>query len=269
MGLVFSNSNGSLGRFKATTVVLSSDPDVQAFLTATGITNLTIAAAVGGLVSDLKSYSLWSKVYAIYPFVGGTSTTHKFNLKDPRDLDGAYRLIFSGGVTHNADGVTGNAVNGWYNTKFGTTPMTLGVGGGLYIFSGNNTDTGLDMGNFAGAPNNAINMAIRSSSAFGARGLSIGGSNISNLNSEGFFGVNREPNDNTGFYSILNSTEYFTSAAYTSTTAEIYGLRLGPFDGYYTNRNHQTSVITQGLTLTERNNLRTALTTFNVTNLGR
>ena len=248
---------------------ISLDPNAVAFLVAAGITDPTITAAVDMLVKTLKSYSLWSKVYAMYPFVGGTSTTHKFNLKDPRDLDGAYRLIFSGGVTHNANGVTGNAVNGWYNTKFGTPPMTLGVGGGIYIFNGNNTDTGWDMGNFLGAPNNAINMSIRDSSTFGARGLSISTSNISNLNSEGFFGVNREPNDNTGFYSILNSTEYFTSAAYTSTPGEIYGLRLGPFDGYYTNRNHQTSVITQGLTLTERNNLRAVLTTFNVTNLGR
>ena len=30
---------------------------------------------------------------AIYPFVGGTATTHKFNLKDPADINAAFRLV--------------------------------------------------------------------------------------------------------------------------------------------------------------------------------
>jgi len=269
MGLTFSNSNGSSGRFRAYTTILSTDPDANAFLTATGITDITIASAVGTLVEDLKGYGLWSKIYVLYPFVGGTATTHKFNLKDPRDLDVAFRAVFSGGVTHNSAGVTGNAVNGWYDTKFGTSILNLAAGAGAFIFSGNETNTGLDIENFGGAPNNAINLAIRSGGFFGGRCNSITSSSITNLTSKGFFGVNREPNDSTGFYNILNNSEVFTSASFTSTSAVMYGLRLGPFPGYYTNRNHQTTVITTGLDATERANLRSALTAFNVTNLGR
>jgi len=92
------------------------DTDAQSFITAAGITDSTQQNAINQLVLDLKSYSLWTKMSVIYPFVGGTSTTHKFNLKDPRDLDAAYRIQFFGGWTHNANGITGNGTNGYANT---------------------------------------------------------------------------------------------------------------------------------------------------------
>jgi hypothetical protein len=47
---------------------------------------------------------------------GGSATTHKFNLKDPRDLDAAYRLTFSGTVTHTSTGMQGNGDTGYANT---------------------------------------------------------------------------------------------------------------------------------------------------------
>jgi hypothetical protein len=47
----------------------TTDPDYQAFITATGITEPTQSAALETLVSDLKSYGLWSKMKAIYPMV--------------------------------------------------------------------------------------------------------------------------------------------------------------------------------------------------------
>lgn len=90
----------------------SYDSDAQAFFTATGITDATQKTAVNTLVTALKAASIWTKYVAIYPFVGGAATTHKFNLKDPQDTDAAYRLTFSGGWTHNANGVTGNGTTG-------------------------------------------------------------------------------------------------------------------------------------------------------------
>lgn len=92
------------------------DEDVQAFLTATGITDSTITSAINTFVIGLKENNLWTKMRAIYPFVGGTAATHRFNLKDPRDLDVAHRLIFSGGISHTSLGVLPGGVNGWANT---------------------------------------------------------------------------------------------------------------------------------------------------------
>ena len=89
--------------------------DAQAFITAAGITDPTQQSAIITLVTDLKGYGLWTKMKAIYPFVGGTATTHKFNLKNPLDTDGAFRLSFSGGWTHSANGALPNGTNAFAN----------------------------------------------------------------------------------------------------------------------------------------------------------
>lgn len=94
----------------------SVDPDAQAFITAAGITDATQKTAINTLVVSLKTDGIWSKMKAIYPFVGGTATSHKFNLKNPLDTNAAFRLVFSGGITHSSNGVTGNGTNGFADT---------------------------------------------------------------------------------------------------------------------------------------------------------
>lgn len=89
---------------------------LQDFLDITGITDETITTALDTLVDGLISNGLWEKFAAIYPFVGGSESTHKYNLKDPRDADNAYRLTFSGGVTHASTGILSNGTNGYANT---------------------------------------------------------------------------------------------------------------------------------------------------------
>jgi len=95
----------------------STDSDATAFLSATGITSSTISTAINVMVKSLKSEGLWTKMKAIYPFVGGNATAHRFNLKDPRDLDAAFRLTPYGGITHDANGAAFNGSNGWYDTN--------------------------------------------------------------------------------------------------------------------------------------------------------
>jgi len=96
----------------------SVDPDAQAFITAAGITDSTQQSAINTLVVGFKDDGLWTKMKAIYPFIGGTASTHKWNLKDPRDLDAAFRLQFNGGITHSSTGVLPNGTNGYANTFF-------------------------------------------------------------------------------------------------------------------------------------------------------
>jgi hypothetical protein len=71
------------------------DSDAQAFITATAITDTTQQNAIDALVIGLKTDLLWTKMLAVYPFVGGTATTCKYNLKNPLDTDAAFRLNFS------------------------------------------------------------------------------------------------------------------------------------------------------------------------------
>ena len=93
------------------------DVSATAFSNASGITDATQKSAINTLVKDLKRFGLWSKIKAFYPFVGGTAESHKWNLIDPRDLDAAYRLTFSGGWTHNTSGIKGNNTNTIADTK--------------------------------------------------------------------------------------------------------------------------------------------------------
>jgi hypothetical protein len=94
----------------------SQDPDAIAFLTAAGITDPTITNAINTLVIDMKTANIWTKMRAIYPMVGGTSITHKFNLVNPLDTDVAFRLTFFGGITHSSTGALPNGTNGYANT---------------------------------------------------------------------------------------------------------------------------------------------------------
>ena len=54
------------------------------------------------------------------------SSQFKFNLKDPRDLDAAYRLVFNGGWTFDKTGATPNGTNGFADTKLNAS-TTLSV----------------------------------------------------------------------------------------------------------------------------------------------
>lgn len=101
-----------------------TDSDADTFITNASITDPTQKRAVQRLVKSLKDESLWAKMKAIYPMVGGTEAAHKLNLKDPQDTDAAFRLTavtqFGGASTveHNSRGIkfggSNNPVN--YNT---------------------------------------------------------------------------------------------------------------------------------------------------------
>jgi hypothetical protein len=90
--------------------------ETNAFLYASEITDNTQKSAVNTLVNDLKTAGVWSKMKAVYPMVGGTASTHKWNLINPQDTDAAFRLTFTGGWTHSSTGALPNGTNGYANT---------------------------------------------------------------------------------------------------------------------------------------------------------
>jgi hypothetical protein len=95
----------------------SVDPDAFRFLEVANIIDQTQITAVNNLVAGLKANSLWDKMQAIYPFVGGSAFSHKWNLKNPADVDSAFRILFFGAVTHNNLGVSASAA-GYGDTNF-------------------------------------------------------------------------------------------------------------------------------------------------------
>lgn len=91
------------------------DPATSAFITAAGITDPTQINAINRLVLNYKgqgnlnsSVDLWADTDVIAPLVGGNATAHRVNLKTATNV-----ITFFGGITHNANGITGNGANGY------------------------------------------------------------------------------------------------------------------------------------------------------------
>lgn len=138
-----SHNMNAIQWFNSSNVILvgGNDADAQAFIDAAGITSSTQQDAVNTLVVGLKADSLWTKMIAIYPIVGGSATTHKYNLKDPRDLDAAYRITFAGAVTHDSNGITGDGSTGYGNSFYTDTANDFSAGS--YISNTTWTGNGL------------------------------------------------------------------------------------------------------------------------------
>jgi hypothetical protein len=93
------------------------DADALAFITAASITDNTQKTAINTLVTDLKAANIWTKMKALYPFVGGTAAQHRFNLKSPGTTNADFYLDFIGGGTHSATGYLPNGTTAYANTK--------------------------------------------------------------------------------------------------------------------------------------------------------
>jgi hypothetical protein len=173
------------------------DPDAQAFLNATGITNQTIVDAINTLVVDLKTNNIWDDMLAIYPMVGGTATTNKYNLKDPQDTNGAFRLNFVGGWTHNSsgskpDGVAGTYADTFLNASSSLTPSTGSFS--YYSFTDSPGDiVEIGVNDNAAATNESL-LALRYSGAQFGFYSQLGGSGGAVADSKGFGIVNRTTN---------------------------------------------------------------------------
>lgn len=127
------------------------DADAQAFfdrVTAAGGTlSATEKTAVNQLVLDMKSYSIWTAMKAIYPMVGASAAACAQNLKSS-----SFTGTFNGGWTFASTGATPNGTTGYMDT--GLTPSTeLNVnsnGIGFYTSRANseNKSDVVNMGSF-------------------------------------------------------------------------------------------------------------------------
>jgi PKD repeat protein len=257
-------------------IEITADADADAFIAATGITDPTIISAINLLVVDLKNASIWTKLKAIYPMVGGTSTTHKFNLKDPRDLNAAFRLSFSGGWTHSANGALPNGSNAYADTFFANNNSFAAANScGISAYLRTNvSNTGCDMG---GGGN----------STTGENGLYI----YANFNGTYFANANASVltpgtavSDSRGFYCTSrnsSNTEYSYHKRHLSGNVDATNITaIGTQNGSniiigagnnisnYSTRQTAFNTIHEGLSLVEIDALYTAIQTFQTT-LGR
>jgi hypothetical protein len=98
---------------------------------------------VNYIVTNFKNTGVWYKRKAIYGFVGGTAASDKWNWKDMRDLDAAFRLTFINSPTHDANGVLFNGTNQYANTFLNPTNDLANAKNDISISFYKNGGTGL------------------------------------------------------------------------------------------------------------------------------
>jgi hypothetical protein len=122
------------------------DADAQRFIDSSGITDFTQRFAVNNLVIQLKNSSLWTKFLAIYPMVGGSANTTKWNLRDPVDSDSGYRLTFHGTPVYAGTGVLFPATSDYADTHLSDELLNYNDNSISYYSGTQNNVNGYDMG---------------------------------------------------------------------------------------------------------------------------
>ena len=257
-----------LGQIQAITQgARAVDADAQLFFDATGITDETIKNSIQQLVVDLKGYGIWTKMKAIYPFVGGTASTHKWNLKDARDLNAAFRLVFSGGWTHSSTGALPNGTTGYADTFL--IPSTELAQNNTHISAYSRTNIASTTGALIGNNDDAqpqLNIFPTFASQLYIRVNSASTSQIaSNTSSIGLFQGNRVSSTETRNFQNTTLRTQSANSTGLSTKSVLFSL---PGTTNYGSFEIAFGAIGQGLSDTEAANLYTAVQAFQTT-LGR
>jgi hypothetical protein len=243
------------------------DPDAVAFLTAAGITDATITLAIDTLVKDIKGYGIWTKIKALYPFVGGTATTHKFNLKNPADTSAAFRLSFVGGWTHSANGALPNGTNAYADTFLNANIMLTNTSNHLSYYSRTLSTAGTRVEIGCAVTNNVFQ--VRAAANYIAGGVLI--VSLSDIDAQGFWtGTKENSASRKGFKnaSLIQLETTNNTTLYPSLNIFIGARNDSGVPLFFSDKQCAFASIGDGLTTTEALNYYTAVQSFQTT-LGR
>lgn len=128
---------------------VSVDSDTVSFMTRVysggGSLTYTETVATDDLVTNLKSFSLWSKMSVLYPMVGGSPASTAQNLKSS-----SFTGTFNGGWSFANTGITPNGASGYMDTGFNTNVQLVYSNSHLSFYSRTNSAasyTNTDIGN--------------------------------------------------------------------------------------------------------------------------
>jgi len=257
-------------------VGVTTDSDAQAFITAAAITNETQKAAINTLVTDLKGYSIWTKMKALYPFVtdktveADIKSQMKFNLKDPRDLDVAYRLLWNGGGSWTANGYQPNGINGSAQTKLIPSSILSINSKHVSIYSRTNTATGFDIMSHTIGPVVPYDILSLRATIYFPNEIAYSfneaypNSSGSNLNSSGFYISTRTTSNAKKLYKNNSVLSTASSASSTQPTNQ-YIIGSDSRNESFSNRQYAFASIGDGLTDAEAANFYTAVQAFQTT----
>lgn len=241
----------------------ATDRDALAFLEAAQIYDRNQQKAVVDLVRRLKTAGLWSKMKAIYPFVGGTATAHKWNLKDPQDTDAAFRLTFNGGWTHSANGVDPNGTNAYANTFLVPTSALTYTSSHVSVYVRENiygNQRNIEIGSYVGTPNRLIGIYTN---YIDNLDLDIGNFDVSritvgNSDSRGYYIGTRTANNLLRAYrngSTVGSNTTNDTVGLPTNAITYSAVLVGASYVQYSNKQLAFATIGDGLTDTDATNL--------------
>lgn len=241
-----------------------ANAEAAAYFSAAGITDATQQAAYDAFVTSLKSYGIYNKTFAIYPFLGGTAASHKWNAINPLDTDAAFRLTYTGGVTHASTGVTTNGTTGFADTKF--VPTTSGftsTSGSFGVYIRTNATGGYDFASsiLGGSQSTAVLSRYGAGLQYASYGGNFG--TVTTGDSRGFSCTNRNGAANTEGYS--NGTQVISSSQAVSLPG--FSLYIGAENRggsaiEFSAREYAFAYISQGLTAAQQADLWDALKVY-------
>jgi len=243
-------------------------PFTADFITATGITDGTIIAALSNLEIELTNaglivYGGTSVIKALYPMVGGSAGTHKYNFIDARDLDAAFRLTFYGGWTHASTGAQPNGTNGYADTYLSPFVELSANDTHISLYSRTSAAAAtVEMGNSDGGDVNTMAIACRiGNAAYFSQGGG-GGVSASNTDGSGYYIANANSANTDGYRN--GSSLVSASETHILQNSPIYigAVRRGFSSAYYSAREFGPITIGKGLTSGQVTALNTAIINF-------
>jgi hypothetical protein len=248
-------------------VVYIYDSDAQLYITNAGITNENEKLASNYLFIELKSASIYSKVKALYPYLGGTASSCKYNAVNPLDTNGAFRQTYAGGVTFDYFGIKGNGVNGYADTFFVPSSNFASLNNKSFGVSiRGNILGGIDMGSLNGSNFKGDQLTSRFTGDICASlNSNINALTSPSTDSRGFWISNRTSNTVSNYYKNANSLlSLGNSDSQHNSSMTILGRKTGASSTTPTSRQHIFGWIGDGLTPTEITTLKNIELNFQI-----
>jgi hypothetical protein len=233
-----------------TTTSAEPNPEANAYFAALASAgynvNETEENAIIEFIDSLKSEGIYEKFIAIYPMLGSTYASMKWNMVNPVDSNGAFRLTQVGSITFSSTGATAD-VSSAFNTHivpsneiaYNSNSM------GLYLRTNYTLGPAYDMGVYIGEDNSTFKLLFiaaddetfsRSGNGAGLATVVVSGV----TDARGFWINNRESDEENRLYrngviqGSVNTTQVLPA------NFPDYSLYLGGVHGVYNDSTEYT-----------------------------
>ena len=252
-------------------IAVTYDANAQAYFNVnTAITSTADKNAINTFYLGLKTDGIYSKIKAMYFPIWLTASNCKWNLVNPLDTNGAYRLTFSTGFTFASNGMLPNGVSSYADT-FLSPNSAFAVDHNKHLSFYSQTDANTtNASSSIGSDNASAGWCRISAKSQGSTSMVYGGTNglrsLSNTNSTGFYIGVRSSSTTSEMYKngslFFNGNSNIGSTSQISQSLLICSARSNLSIVYYDNKKCCFASIGDSLTNTEATNFSNRVNTL-------